>query len=99
MFFQSSDGYKESLILSKIPVTMAKNTTCTCGSNMKLTNHFLNKKGNILEFSGEYICEKCEKSKNTFIQKIGRSLISFWAKTKKISIGTTGVTYEKEGSG
>ncbi len=82
--------------MKDIPLAIAQESSCSCGSVLNLQDHVLKKNGDLVEFEGEYVCEKCQQSRNSLIKKIGKKLASLWKDTKKIEVGPKGITYEKE---
>jgi hypothetical protein len=91
-------GHLQAEVVREIPVIIAKESACECGSKLRLGSHTLRSVNGQVEFEGVYVCPVCEKRKNTLVKKVGEGLSSLWQGTKKIEISATGMSYEKEAS-
>ena len=92
------EEWKRIVRARDIPLVVAKDSACSCGSILTLRDHTLKLTDGLIEFHGEFVCDNCQRSKNTVLRRIGKGLASIWNKTKKIEVGLKGVTYERESS-
>lgn len=79
-----------------IPLLIAKQSKCLCGSTMILGKHDIKYVNGKLSFWGDYLCPKCGKQEATVSDKIMSILKAIWDKTEKIAIGPSGIEYQKK---
>lgn len=96
-FYCPPCGYSfASAVVKRLPVTIARESRCSCGSRLELSDHSfsLTEDGDVT-FDGKYICPRCKKEKNSVVQWIRKGLMEIWDKTIRIKLGPTGIEYEK----
>jgi hypothetical protein len=75
---------------------VAQESTCSCGSTLRLENHVIRKKGGDFEFEGVYVCQVCSLNQRTGLTGLRRLISRIWKETDTIEVGPTGVTYKKK---
>jgi len=82
--------------VKSLPLVIARESNCSCGSQLRLADFTLRQANNDIEFEGTYVCPNCELKKRTLLGKLKQGLQQFWSQTKRVEVGLSGVKYEKE---
>jgi uncharacterized protein with PIN domain len=88
------EQFDEKII--SIPMEIAEQSTCSCGHTLHLADFKIQKKKNDIEFEGYFICPECNTRLRKIYVGIIKGLKNFWNKTKKVTINSKGITYEKD---
>jgi hypothetical protein len=95
-------GCDHYYVVKELPLLIARQSSCKCGSSLSLSSHKMKKVDDEFEFEAIYICPACADKKRSVINKLKASIEKFWRNTKAIEVSATGVKYEKavpEGKG
>ncbi len=95
-FHCPSCGKFEDNSLSLLPLTIAQESSCSCGSTLSLSNHKIQRVGDEIIFEGTYFCKSCGKSDHIEIKDLKHEVLKVWENTKSIEVGPTGMKYEKQ---
>lgn len=82
-------------LMDEIQLSIAKSSSCSCGSNLVLSNYTLNYIDDELHFDGIYICTSCKQKTASMYKKLVSTVRKIWNNTRAIEIGPTGLKYEK----
>lgn len=86
----------EEEIVQLLPVTIAQQSTCSCGATLMLRNHSIRRTADDeIEFEGLYTCDECTMEKRSFVGQLRSIARSVWNKMTKLEIGPMGVKFEK----
>lgn len=80
-----------------LPLVIAERSSCSCGSQMSLSDYSIRKSGDELEFEAVYFCEACSTRKRSLISSLMRNVFGIWKKAKKVELGPSGLKSRGEG--
>lgn len=81
--------------LMAIPLRIAKASNCSCGGPLRLSDHSIHEKGDVIEFTGVYVCVSCGNKRNSIAKMLLSALSRVWNDTKEVEIGTRGFKFKK----
>lgn len=88
--------YSEAVM--QLPLIVADQSRCSCGSTLSLTNHSILRVNDDIQFEGTYVCKQCTVRKQTIIGNLLNGIARMWRDTTKVEVGPTGIKYEKKAS-
>ncbi|WP_199314301.1 CHAT domain-containing protein [Planktothrix sp. FACHB-1365] len=89
------DGYELHHLLKRLPLSIAQDSFCSCGSKLSLSNHTIRRSGDEFEFEGIYICLVCRKEQRRIFNDLKRRIYNSWKNINSIEIRPTGVKYKQ----
>lgn len=97
--FTCGHHYFDHETVKLIPVIIAANSHCSCGSTLNISNYTIRTvTGGEVEFEGLYVCPACTAKKRCLVSQLKHLISEFWKSTSKIEVGLTGIKYEKKSS-
>ncbi len=84
-----------SEVLPELPSLITKGSMCSCGGQLKISSHSIerNQVGTI--FRGKFVCTVCNGANRPVLTKVQESILSVWRSIKKIKVGS--FEFEKNG--
>jgi hypothetical protein len=83
------------LLSKRVPLQIAKASTCECGSQLALGDYTVVIEDNDFRFKADYFCPACKTRLNAERKGLRKVLETWFTGLKKIEIKTTGVALER----
>jgi endogenous inhibitor of DNA gyrase (YacG/DUF329 family) len=91
-------GISEEVAIKSLPLTIANESSCSCGGTLVLSDHSLTVKNGDLEFRATYKCPSCSKADERLLSRLISGLKKVWSDTTSVEVGPSGVKFEKRSS-
>lgn len=94
LVFSENDAVPSEL-LPELPAIIAKDSMCSCGGQLRLASHSIERNQAGATFKGKFVCTVCNGADRPVLTKVQSSIQSVWRSIKRIKVG--GIEFEKDG--